>query len=91
MYHTSDITKFQTLQRVKASPTLSRVLFYCGIDVSRNRFKHFMQSEHRDEVGSVFDVTRITWLYRTILSEARKSFKIYILFQESMQKIQLNT
>ena len=47
-----------------------------------------MQSEHRDKVGSFFDVTRFTWL--TILSEARKSFKIYILFQESMQKIHLN-
>ena len=60
----SDKTKFQTLQREKAIPTLSRVLFYCGIDVSRNRFKHFMQSEHRDKVGSFFDVTRITLLYR---------------------------
>ena len=49
-----------------------------------------MQSEHRDKVGSVFDVTCITWLYRPILSEDRKSFKIYILFQESMQNIQLN-
>ena len=49
-----------------------------------------MQSEHRDKEGSFFVVTPITWLYRTTLSEARKSFKIYILFQESMQKIQLN-
>ena len=63
-YHTSDITKFQTLQRIKSIPTLSRVLFYRGIDKSRDRFKHFMESEPRGKVGSFFDITRITWLYR---------------------------
>ena len=64
LYHTSDITKFQTLQRIKSIPTLSRVLFYRGIDESRDRFKHFMESEPRGKVGSFFDITRITWLYR---------------------------
>ena len=50
-----------------------------------------MQSEHRDKVGSFLHVTRITLgCIGSTLSEARKSFKIYILFQESMQKIQLN-
>ena len=63
-YHTSDITKFQTLQRIKSIPTLSRVLFYRGIDESRDRFKHFMEIEPRGKVGSFFDITRITWLYR---------------------------
>ena len=50
-----------------------------------------MQSEHRDKVGSFLHVTRITWLYRLPhYQKLGKSFKIYILFQESMQKIQLN-
>ena len=53
---------------------LSRVLFYCGIDVSRNRFKHFMQSEHRDKVGSFIDVTRITWLYRHHIMRSSEKF-----------------
>ena len=56
--------KFQTLQRIQSIPTLSRVLFYRGIDESRDRFKHFMESEPRGKVGSFFDITRITWLYR---------------------------
>ena len=47
LYHTSDITKFQTLQRIQSILTLSRVLFYRGIDESRDRFKHFMESEPR--------------------------------------------
>ena len=64
LYHTSDITKFQTLQRIKSIPTLSRVLFYRGIDESSDRIKHFMESEPRGKVGSFFDITRITWLYR---------------------------
>ena len=42
----------------------SRVLFYRGIDKSRSRFKYFMQNEPRGKVGSFFDVTCITWLYR---------------------------
>ena len=62
--HTSDITKFQTLQRIQSIPTLSRVLFCRSIDESRDRFKHFMESEPRGKVGSFFDITRITWLYR---------------------------
>ena len=49
-----------------------------------------MQSEHRDKVGSFFDVTRITWLYRHHIIRSSETFKMYILFQESMQKIQLN-
>ena len=64
MYHTSDITKFQTLLSLQSIPTLSRVLFYRGIDESRDRFKHFMESEPRGKVGGFFDITRITWLYR---------------------------
>ena len=64
LYHTSDITKFQTLQRIQSILTLSRVLFYRGIDESRDRFKHFMESEPRGKVGSFFDITRITWFYR---------------------------
>ena len=67
MYHTRDITKFQTLHRIQSIPTLSRVLFYRGIDESRDRFKHFMQSEPRGKVGSFFDIKRIS----TTLSEAR--------------------
>ena len=66
LYHTSDITKFQTLQRIQSIPTLSRVLFYRGIDESRDRFKHFMESEPRGKVGSFFDITRITWLYQKL-------------------------
>ena len=76
LYHTSDITKFQTLQRIKSIPTFSRVLFYRGIDESSDRFKQFMESEPRGKVGSFFDITRITWLYRhhTIRSfNAKKS------------------
>ena len=61
-------------QRVLAITTLSRVLFYCGIDVSRNRFKHFMQSEHRDIVGSFLHVTRITWLYRLHIIRSSEKF-----------------
>ena len=39
--------------------------FYCrGIDESRDRFKHFIESEPRGKVGSIFDITRITWLFR---------------------------
>ena len=39
--------------------------FFCrGIDESRDRFKHFMESEPRGKVGSFFHITRITWLYR---------------------------
>ena len=62
--HTSDITKFQTLQRIQSIPTLSQDLFCRGIDESHDRFKHFMESEPRGKVGSFFDITRITWLYR---------------------------
>ena len=40
--------------------TSLRVLLYRGIDESRDRFKHFMQSEPRGIVGSFFDFTRIT-------------------------------
>ena len=58
--HTSDLTKFQTLQRVYSIPTLSKVLFYSDIDESRDRFAHFMQSEPRGKVGSFFDFTCIT-------------------------------
>ena len=44
---------------------LYRGFFFCrGIDESRDRFKHFMESEPRGKVGSFFDITRITWLYR---------------------------
>ena len=60
LYHTSDNTKYQTLQRIQSIPTLSRVLFYRGTDESRDRFKHFMESELRGKVGSFFDITRIT-------------------------------
>ena len=49
--HTSDITKFQTLQRIQSIPTLSRVLFCRGIDESRDRFKLFMESEPGGKVG----------------------------------------
>ena len=39
--------------------------FFCrGIDESRDRFKHLMESEPRGKVGSFFDITRITWSYR---------------------------
>ena len=59
-----------TLQSFKPSSEYSRFLlyrgfFFCGgIDESRDRFKHFMESEPRGKVGSFFDITRITWLYR---------------------------
>ena len=59
-----------TLQSFKPSREYSRFLlyrgfFFCrGIDESRDRFKHFMESEPRGKVGSFFDITRITWLYR---------------------------
>ena len=40
-------------------------VFFCrGIDESRDRFKHFMESEPGGKVGSFFDITRITWSYR---------------------------
>ena len=42
--HTSDIRKFQTLQRIQSMPTLSRVLFCLGIDESRDRFKHLWKA-----------------------------------------------
>ena len=64
LYNTRDITSFQTLQRIRSIPTLSRVLFYRHIDESRDRFENLMQSEPRGKVGSVFDITRITLLYR---------------------------
>ena len=72
LYNTSDITKFQTLFRIQSIPTLSRVLFYRGIDESRDRFKHLMESEPRGKVGSFCDNTRITWLQGRHISEARK-------------------
>ena len=75
LYHTSDITKFQTLQRIQSIPTLSRVLFYRGIDESRDRFKHFMESEPRGKVVCFFDITRITCI-RIILSEGLKCKKV---------------
>ena len=60
-----------TLQSFKPSKEYSRFLLYCGfclfyggIDKSRDRFKHFMESEPRGKVESFFDITRITWLYR---------------------------
>ena len=74
--HTSDITKFQTLQRIQSMPTLSRVLFCRGIDESRDRFKHFMESEPRGKVGSFFDITRITWLYRHHTIRSLKCIKV---------------
>ena len=40
--------------------------FCRGIDESRDRFKHFMESEPRGKVGSFFDITRITWLYQKL-------------------------
>ena len=49
-----------------------------------------MQSEHRDKVEVSSTLLVSPGCIDTTLSEARKSFKIYILFQESMQKIQLN-
>ena len=78
MYHISDITKFQTLFRIQSIPTLSRVLFYRGIDKSRDRFKHLMESEPRGKVGSFFDITRINWLYQN-----------HIIKSSEMQNIQL--
>ena len=68
-----------TLQSFKPSREYSRFLlyrgfFFCrGIDESRDRFKHFMESEPRGKVGSFFDITRITWLYR---HHTIRSFKI---------------
>ena len=59
-----------TLQSFKPSRECSRFLlyrgfFFChGIDESRDRFKHFMESEPRGKVRSFFDITRITWSYR---------------------------
>ena len=59
-----------TLQSFKPSREYSRFLlyrgfFFCrGIDQSRDRFKHFMESEPRGKVGSLFDISRITWSYR---------------------------
>ena len=58
-----------TLQSFKPSREsvdsyFSRGFFSRGIDESRDRFKHFMESEPRGKVGSFFDITRITWLYR---------------------------
>ena len=57
-----------TLQSLKPSREYSRFLLYrffcCGIHESRDRFKHFMESEPRGKVGSFFDITPITWLYR---------------------------
>ena len=79
LYHTSDITKFQTHLRIQSSPTIWRVLFYRGIDESRDRFKHLMQSEPRGKAGRFFDITRITWLYRH-----------HIIRSSEMQKIQLS-
>ena len=78
LYHTRAITQFQTLQRIQSIPILSQVLFYRGIDESRDRFKHFMQSEPRGKVGRFFDITRITWLCRH-----------HIIRSSEMQKIQL--
>ena len=80
LYHTSDITKFQTLQRIESIPTLSRVFFFCrGINESRDRFKHFMESEPRGKVESLFDITRITWSYRhhTIRSFGMEKSQIF--------------
>ena len=79
LYHTRDKTKFQTLQRILSIPTLSPVSFYCGIDDSRDKFKYFMESELRGKVGSFFDITRITWLFRH-----------HIIRSLEMQKIQLS-
>ena len=79
MYHISDITNFQTLQRIQSIPTLSRVWFYRGIVKSRDRFKYLMQSESRGKVGSFFDITRITWLYWH-----------HIIGSSEMQNIQLS-
>ena len=58
--------KFETLQRIQSIPTLSRVLFYRGIDESRDRFTHFMESEPRGKVGSFFDITRIIWFIKLV-------------------------
>ena len=70
-----------TLQSFKPSREYSRFLlyrgFFCrGIDESRDRFKHFMESEPRGKVGSFFDITRITWLYRHHTIKALKGIKV---------------
>ena len=78
LYHTSDISKFQTFFRIQSIPTLSRVLFYRGIDESRDRFKHFMESEPRGKVGSFFDITRITSLHRRHIIRSSEMQKIHL-------------
>ena len=79
MYHTSDITKFQTLQRIQLIPTLSRVLFYRGIDESRDRFKHLMESEPRGKVESFFEFTRINWLYQNNIIKSSEMQNIQLI------------
>ena len=74
----SDISKFQTLFRIQSIPTLSRVLFYRGIVESRERFKHLMESEPRGKVGSLFDITRITWLHRRHIIRSSEMQKIHL-------------
>ena len=73
-----------TLQRFKPSSEYSRFLlyrgFFCrGIDESRDRFKHFMESEPRGKVGSFFDITRIICLYRYHTIRSCKMKKSQIL------------
>ena len=63
--------------------------FYCGIDVSRNRFKHFMQSEHRDKVGSFLHVTRIIWLYRLHIIRSSKVLKSTFCFKNQCKRFNL--
>ena len=59
---------------------LYRGFFFCrGIDESRDRFKHFMENEPRGKVGSFFDITRITWLYRHHTIRSFKMQKSQIL------------
>ena len=60
-------------------PTLSRVLFYRGIEESRDKFKHFMQSEPRGKVGNFFNITPINCLYQN-----------HIIKSSEMQNIQLS-
>ena len=68
--------------------TLLRVLLYRGIDESRDRFKHFMQSEPRGNIGSFFDSTRITRVVSAPhYQNLGNGFKIYILFQESPNRL----
>ena len=58
---------------------LYRVFFGRGIDESRDRFKYFMEKDPRGKVGSFFDITRITWLYRHHTIRSFKMQKSQIL------------